>query len=52
MSHASELRIFFAFSHSKSAIFFLYSFGTSDTLSQKHFQVSNYICMQFPFMAL
>ena len=30
--------------------FLLYSVGTFDTLSQKHiyFQVSNYICMQFP----
>ena len=32
--------------------FHLYSVGTSNTLSQKHiyFQVSNYICMQFPFI--
>ena len=48
--YASELRKFSHF-HILQLLFpFIYSVGTSDTLSQKHFQVSNNICMQFPII--
>ena len=49
---ASELNMFFNIFTFYNCYFLLYSVGTFDTLSQKHiyFQVSNYICMQFPFI--
>ena len=51
MSMRASLEIFNIFTF-LNCYFLLYSVGTSDTLSQKHiyFQVSNYICMQFPFI--